>query len=351
MDFLPAGVEVTALPSICSEVPSGTVRCALGRLRRGESREMTIAARVGANLDCGDEQFKTLRNLTTIINRAGSDPVAQNDRAEADIRVLCLRYEYPAKIVCGRQDDPDSLRLLRGLYATTVNIHNPNDERVFFFKKLALSYPPAEQKPGRVYPIGIDALDYDESLKTDCDDLKRRLFEGKLPGGVIEGFLVVQGPRPLDVEGVYTAAPLARTGEGIGVSSIHLERVRERDRRAERKRLPDLIVDPDINSDLVCTGIRCRLHLVYRVRNAGKADAAAFSVRIVAGAEQTPLADQALPEGLKARAVEEMSLQAEFEKRPTADAGLQVCIRADAPAGAVTESDEANNERCVGGGR
>ncbi|MFO1204760.1 MAG: CARDB domain-containing protein [Burkholderiales bacterium] len=72
---------------------------------------------------------------------------------------------------------------------------------------------------------------------------------------------------------------------------------------------------------------------MYRVRNAGKADAAAFSVRIVAGEEQTPLADQTLPEGLKAGAVKEMSLQAEFEKRPGADAGLRVCIRADAPAG------------------
>lgn len=348
VDFLPAGVEVTGLPAICSEVPAGTVRCALGRLRRGESRDVTIAARIDADLDCGDEQFRTLRNLATVINRAGSDPVAQNNRAEADVRALCLRYEYSAKIVCGRQNDPDSLRLLRGLYGTAVNIHNPNDERVFFFKKLALSYPPAEQKPGKIYPIGIDGLDYDESLKADCDDLKRRLFEGKLPGGVIEGFLVVQGPRSLDVEGVYTAAPLARTGEGVGVSSLHLERVRERDRRAGRKPLPDLVIDPDVSSDLVCTGSHCRLHLVYRVRNAGKADAAAFGVRIVAGEEQTPLADQTLPEGLKAGAVKEMSLQAEYEKRPGADVGLRLCIRADAPAGAVTESDEANNERCVG---
>ncbi|MFO1204758.1 MAG: hypothetical protein U1E63_03300 [Burkholderiales bacterium] len=95
-------------------------RCAaLGRLRRGESRDVTIVARIDADLDCGDEQFRTLRNLATVINRAGSDPVAQNNRAEPDVRVLCLRYEYSAKIVCGRQDNPDSpLRLLRGLYGT-----------------------------------------------------------------------------------------------------------------------------------------------------------------------------------------------------------------------------------------
>jgi hypothetical protein len=88
---------------------------------------------------------------------------------------------------------------------------------------------------------------------------------------------------------------------------------------------------------------------VYRVRNIGEADAAAFSVRIVAGEGQTPVADQALPEGLKAGAAKEMSLDAQFEKGPRGGPGFQVCIRADAPTGAVSESNEANNERCVGG--
>ncbi|MFO1204759.1 MAG: hypothetical protein U1E63_03305 [Burkholderiales bacterium] len=92
-------------------------------------------------------------------------------------------------------------------------VHNPNDERVFFFQEAGPQLPPGRAEAGKIYPIGIDGLDYDESLKADCDDLKRRLFESKLPSSVIEGFLVVQGPRSLDVEGVYTAAPLARTGE------------------------------------------------------------------------------------------------------------------------------------------
>lgn len=34
-------------------------------------------------------------------------------------------FEYAVKIVCGTQKDPSDLRLVRGLYATTINIHNP----------------------------------------------------------------------------------------------------------------------------------------------------------------------------------------------------------------------------------
>ena len=50
-----------------------------------------------------------------------------------------VQYEYAAKIICGTQEEPDNLRLSRGIYATAINIHNPNDTNVVFLKKLALT--------------------------------------------------------------------------------------------------------------------------------------------------------------------------------------------------------------------
>src|SRR4051794_13354742 len=41
-------------------------------------------------------------------------------------------YQYAAKIVCGLQKDPQAMILTRGFYATTVNIHNPNNSAVTF---------------------------------------------------------------------------------------------------------------------------------------------------------------------------------------------------------------------------
>jgi hypothetical protein len=69
-----------------------------------------------------------------------------------------IAYHYAAKIVCGIQHDPQNLRLARGLYATAINILNPNKETVKFTKKLSLTYPPDAQEPGAVYNISTDKL-------------------------------------------------------------------------------------------------------------------------------------------------------------------------------------------------
>jgi hypothetical protein len=50
-------------------------------------------------------------------------------------------FEYVAKLVCGLQRDPSDMRLTRGAYATTINIHNPNEGEVQFSKKLAFTFP------------------------------------------------------------------------------------------------------------------------------------------------------------------------------------------------------------------
>ncbi|HEU4855292.1 MAG TPA: hypothetical protein VFS89_08415 [Nitrosospira sp.] len=147
-------------------------------------------------------------------------------------------YEYTAKLVCGVQNDPQDTRLARGFYATTINIHNPDNNQVKFFKKLALTYPPKEQRPGEIMPIGIDSLKHDEALKVDCVDIEKNSFNGKFPTPYIEGYVVIQSPRSLDVTGVYTSATVDENGRATSHSSVDVEQINE---RVKTVGLPDLI--------------------------------------------------------------------------------------------------------------
>lgn len=175
-------------------------------------------------------------------------------------------YEYAVKLICGLQRDPGHMRLTPGLYATTINIHNPNERQVRFFKKLALTFPPGRQRPGKILRIAHDVLGPDEALAVDCEDLQRRLFPNGLPGPYIEGFVIIQSPESLDVTAVYTTAALDREGRPTIHSSIDVEQIRERRRRTEPAGQPDLIPVPDAN------GSFCRIRdgqLIVTVRNQG----------------------------------------------------------------------------------
>lgn len=136
-------------------------------------------------------------------------------------------HEYSAKIVCGTQAPGVELRRAPGHYSTSVNIHNPGPGSVRFFKKLALTFPPGDQRTGEVLPIGEDALGYDEALQTDCRELRRRLVPTR-EAPFIEGFLVIQSRASLDVTAVYTTAAVDRTGQVTTHSSIDVEQIRER---------------------------------------------------------------------------------------------------------------------------
>ena len=136
--------------------------------------------------------------------------------------VIADSYEYAAKLVCGVQEDPKSFKLVRGQYATAINVHNPGDSTIEFFKKLALTDPPGGQRPGKILQIGTDKLQPDQALETDCEDIQRRLFPKGFPRGFIKGFVVLQSKSPLDVTAVYTAANLsAREVISIDVEQIH----------------------------------------------------------------------------------------------------------------------------------
>ncbi|HSH81372.1 MAG TPA: CARDB domain-containing protein [Herpetosiphonaceae bacterium] len=186
------------------------------------------------------------------------------------------RYEYAAKILCGFQRDPEDLRLARGAYATTINIHNPHEREIRFFKKLALTFPPGEQQPGKVLPLAYDILRPDEALAVDCRDIQRRLFPGGMPAACIEGFVIIQSPASLDVTAVYTTAALDARGQVTAHSAIAVKQIRER-RREEQPALPDLVALADEK------GSFCRLrdgNLAVTVKNKGTGPAGASTTEV-----------------------------------------------------------------------
>ena len=115
-------------------------------------------------------------------------------------------YRYVAKVVCGTQARPGDLQLRPGVYATTVNVFNPDAKTVRFDKRLAVSYPPVKQMQGETYKFGFDSLDPLHALKTDCDDLIDKAFNGVPPQPYFEGFVVITSPVSLDVTAVYTGS-------------------------------------------------------------------------------------------------------------------------------------------------
>lgn len=185
-------------------------------------------------------------------------------------------FEYAAKLVCGIQREPEDGRLARGFYATTINIHNPNQREVKFFKKLALTFPPAEQRPGKVLPISTDVLGPDEALAVDCGDLQKRLFPNGLPEPYIEGFVIIQSPSSLDVTAVYTTAALDARGRPTTQSGIDVEQIRERVARVLPE-LADLIPVPDPS------GSFCRARegkLLVTVKNQGSGPAGPSTTQV-----------------------------------------------------------------------
>jgi len=116
-----------------------------------------------------------------------------------------FRFQYTAKVVCGAQRNPEVGSAVPQVYATTINVHNPEPQKtVSLFKKLALTVPPGNQKQGAIISMGKDELGGDGALATDCADLRNRARPGAVLPPFFEGFVVIQSLASLDVVGVYT---------------------------------------------------------------------------------------------------------------------------------------------------
>jgi hypothetical protein len=148
---------------------------------------------------------------------------------------LCLEAEaqvlsYAVKFVCGTRNS--DAQVVSGIYATTVNIHNPQRETVKFRKKAVIGLPQSRD-PGPIAQFVDEELPSDGALGMDCRDIRVLFLPAALPS-FIEGFVVIHvappptGRETLDVVGVYTARH--RTGDGapstFDVETIDVEEVR-----------------------------------------------------------------------------------------------------------------------------
>lgn len=337
VDILPKQITHISNTGSCVVDPSGKLTCNLGELRIGESRAVQIKVHIAADLPCKkDDQFYTLTNNASVVNLSGPDSKSSNNDASETTRVLCIKYEYSAKLICGKQKTPVNISLADGFYATSINIHNPNDEKVYFFKKLALTYPPEEQKPGLVIPIGIDTLEYDEALKADCIDIEKTLFKERFPTAFIEGFVIIQSPRSLDITGVYTTASVH--------SSIHVEQIRERQRIKTNEKRSDLVVSKidHLNVDCPKGAGTCVTQVRVTISNVGTADATAFNTRVVLDPEKSITVNQAFTGGLATGTSKSFTVKSPPDGN-CFDPDCTISVTVDSEND-VLESDETNNE-------
>jgi hypothetical protein len=138
-----------------------------------------------------------------------------------------MMLSYAAKFVCG--PTTTDIEVVRGVYATAINIHNPNPFPVRFRKKAVV----ANVESGPRGPISKkldETLQPDEAMFVDCSEVRTLLGPAITKNLVhFEGFVVLEVPEiqvnagavpfspELDVIGKYTARP-----ENHGVSSIDI---------------------------------------------------------------------------------------------------------------------------------
>jgi len=144
--------------------------------------------------------------------------------ADAGAQVAPAIVSYAAKFVCGAtRTDTD---VVRGLYGTAVNIHNPLLQLpVTFTKKAVIALPERSKLRGPISDRVSETLKPDEAMSVDCVDIRRLFGDVAIPAH-FEGFLVIEThspveivDHPLDVVAKYTARH--RTGTNTADPTVY----------------------------------------------------------------------------------------------------------------------------------
>lgn len=138
--------------------------------------------------------------------------------------------EYAAKFTCGTESTKEPDDVVSGVYASSINIHNPQSLlAVPFFKKLII----ANREDTRIGQLVVlqDVLKPDQADRVDCIFIRRHL-DIATTTPYIEGFVVIEVPpvasatgsaatvQPvLDVVAKYTARALA-AGSNVTTQSV-----------------------------------------------------------------------------------------------------------------------------------
>lgn len=138
--------------------------------------------------------------------------------ATAEAQLAPPYVEYAAKFTCGVESAKETDDVVSGVYASSINIHNPQSKiAVPFVKKIVVAN--REDAPiGRIVVLR-DVLKPDQADRVDCIFIHKALDQSAT--AYVEGFVVFEVPRVsvtgtaptvqpvLDVVGKYTARPLA----------------------------------------------------------------------------------------------------------------------------------------------
>ena len=147
-------------------------------------------------------------------------------------------YEYAGKLICGPQVDSTSQAVTRGFYATTINVMNGTHVTAHLNKYVVWTLPPAtatgalppaSERPTPAVRVAAPQLAPGQALAADCMELER--LTQVSPTAFHEGMIMVTSDTPVDILGVYTAAPLVRAGNAWfagQVSSLHIDRFSQR---------------------------------------------------------------------------------------------------------------------------
>jgi hypothetical protein len=132
--------------------------------------------------------------------------------------------EYAAKFTCGTESAKESDDVVAGVYASSINIHNPQAKTtVVFVKKIVI----ALREGTNFFPPKVlrGILGPDQADRVDCAFIAKVL--GLTAPFYVEGLVVLEVPTPtgapspqLDVIAKYTARPA--TGSGVSTQEVVL---------------------------------------------------------------------------------------------------------------------------------
>lgn len=151
--------------------------------------------------------------------------------ANAQVGAAPPYVEYAAKFTCGTESVKEPDDVVSGVYASSINIHNPQAQlAVPFIKKLVIANR-EDTTIGRIRVLK-DVLKPDQADRVDCIFIRRNLDIAAT--GYVEGFVVIEVPpvpsatgsaatvQPvLDVVAKYTARGL--TGNVTTQSVVQID--------------------------------------------------------------------------------------------------------------------------------
>ena len=155
--------------------------------------------------------------------KEGTDPTDPKNRATPTTPMKPtvpglekVRYSYAIKFICGPSVEAFQEGVVRGIYATAINIHNPhNTKSVKFAKKFSRAYP--YQMPGPMSEFVKGVIEPHEAIEVECHEIRKRL-PSPMTKEFREGFVMIQSQEKLNVTAVYTSR--ASSGE---VSSLDIQ--------------------------------------------------------------------------------------------------------------------------------